>query len=129
MMYTRIAALAGVLVLAGCATAPGANSPSPSESGIAVTGTVFASPGCGGPQRLDAPCPDKPVPGAQVQLAAGGRTAATTTTDAQGRFRVVVPAGDYRITAHNVGYASQASKDISVTGPLDLTLTVDSGLR
>jgi hypothetical protein len=69
------------------------------------------------------------VAGALVELVVGTTTAATTRTDAAGRFRAVVLAGDYHITAHNVGYASTASKDIAVTEPVDVTLTVDSGMR
>jgi len=130
-VYAGVAVALAVLALAGCAQtdplAPGA--PSPSESGLAVTGTVTASPGCPGPQRAESPCPDKPVPGAPVELAANGTVVARTTTDADGRFRVTVPAGTYEITARNVRYPSRVTESITVTSPVDLALVVDSGLR
>ena len=99
------------------------------QSGISVTGTVAASPGCPGPQRAESPCPDKPVAGAPVELAANGTVVASTATDAAGRFRVTVPAGSYEITARNTGYPSRVTESITVTGPVELALVVDSGLR
>ena len=127
-------ALVVLLVTAGCATGRGAGTSNPSGGtasarDVELTGMVTAAPGCPGPQRAESACPDRPVPGARVDLASGGSTVASTSTDGAGRFRFVVPPADYRITAHNVGYASQATKDVSVTGPLDVTLVVDSGLR
>jgi hypothetical protein len=142
-----------VLVLAGCAQqtpgapspretgppSPGNSTPAPAgstpaspaagQSGIAVTGTVTASPGCPGPQRAEAPCPDKPVAGAPVEIIANGTVVASTTTDAAGRFRVTVPAGAYEITARNTGYPSRVTESITVTGPVEVALVVDSGLR
>jgi hypothetical protein len=69
------------------------------------------------------------VPGARVELFQASVVVATTTTDAAGRFRFEVKPGGYRVTAHNVGLASQSSQDITVPGPADLKLVVDSGLR
>jgi hypothetical protein len=133
MLLARTLPLVGVLVLAGCATSsPGSSaSPfSPTPTGTAITGTVTAEPGCPGPQRADTQCPPRPVAGARVELEKGGAVVATTTADSAGRFRFAVAAGSYRVTAHNVGFASQASKDVTVTaGPVDLKLVVDSGLR
>ena len=69
------------------------------------------------------------MPGAPVELAANGTVVARTTTDADGRFRVTVPAGTYEITARNVRYPSRVTESITVTSPVDLALVVDSGLR
>jgi hypothetical protein len=135
MVFARVALLVGVLVLTGCAAnrpadgRGGGGTPSSGPSGVAVTGTVAAAPACPGPERLDSPCPPRPVAGAQVEMEATGTAVATTTTDDAGRFRFVVPPGNYRITAHNVGYQSQNSQDITVAGALDLTMVVDSGMR
>src|SRR4051794_37439991 len=98
MISARIAVLVCLLSLAGCASTTGGE-PRPAGSSIVVTGTVLASPGCPGPQRIDVPCPDKPVAGAQVQLVRDTMTAATATTDPTGRFRVVVTTGGYHVTA------------------------------
>ena len=124
----RVAVVIGVMALAGCATGT-AGQPTPSASGVVVTGTVTASPSCPGPQRADSPCPNRPVNGATVELAANGKVVATTTTDATGHYRFTVPAGTYDITARNVGYASRTTQTITVTGPVDVPLVVDSGMR
>ena len=127
-IYVQLAVVFGVVALTGCAQkAPGA--PTPGGSGIVVTGTVTASPGCPGPQRVDSPCPNRPVAGAPVEFAANGAIVATTNTDDTGRFRIAVPPGVYEITARNVGYFSRTTQTVSVTGPMDLSLVVDSGMR
>ena len=124
----RVAIILGVLALSGCAT--GTAGPStPKDTGIRVTGTVTSSPSCPGPQRADSPCPNRPVVGAPVELATNGSVVASTTTDATGRFQLTVPAGMYVITARNVGYASHTTQMITVTGPIDVPLVVDSGIR
>jgi hypothetical protein len=119
----RVAVVLGVMALAGCASGPA------KPSGIEVTGTVSSSPSCPGPQRAGSPCPPKPVVGAPVELAAKGAVVASTTTDGTGHFRLTAPAGTYLIKAHNVGYASEITKMITVTSPVDLQLVVDSGIR
>jgi len=151
--FQGLAVALAVLALAGCAQST-PSEPPPRESGppspgtsapasvgstpappiadrfaIAVTGTVTSSPGCPGPQRAESPCPDKPVAGAPVELAANGTVIASTTTDAAGRFRVTVPAGTYEITARNTGYPSRITQSIIVSDPVELALVVDSGLR
>jgi hypothetical protein len=124
----RIAVVIGVMAVASCATGTAVPS-TPSGSGVVVTGTVTASPSCPGPQRLDSPCPNRPVNGATVEMAANGSVVATTTTDATGHFQFTIPAGTYDITARNVGYASRTTQTITVTGPVDVPLVVDSGMR
>jgi hypothetical protein len=69
------------------------------------------------------------VAGARVELIRANRVVASTTTDSGGHFLMNVASGSYRITAHNVGYGSQASRSISVSGPVTVRLVVDSGLR
>jgi hypothetical protein len=98
-------------------------------SGIAVEGTVFSSPGCPGPAQAESPCPDRLVAGARVELTRGNTVVANTTTDAAGRFEMRVPPGDYQVTAYNVGLGSRTSEPISVTGPVNVRLVVDSGMR
>jgi hypothetical protein len=124
----RLAVAIGVMALAGCAQQSG-GTPTPSQSGIVVTGTVTASPGCPGPQRIDSPCPNRPVAGASVEVARDGNVVATTTTDETGHFRLSVAPGVYEITARNVGYFSRITKTVIVAAPLDLSLVVDSGMR
>jgi hypothetical protein len=152
-IYLRVAVVIGVLVVAGCATpTTGASTPdstagtatagttatagATATAGVttavgrfAVTGTVGSSPSCPGPQRAESPCPPKPVAGAAVELTASGAVIASTTTDPTGHFKLLAPAGTYEITARNVGYASKVTQTITVSGPLDVALVVDSGIR
>ena len=131
----RVASAALVLgslvmaMLAACATSSPGGGQSPTASGIPITGTVTARPGCPGPERLDSPCPPRPVAGARVDVLRGGTIVTTVTTDAAGRFRALVPAGEYDVTAHNVGHESQATEHVTVDGPVQVSLVVDSGLR
>ena len=118
-----------VLLAAGCASSTGSPSSGPSSLTAKLSGTLTASPGCPGPQRIDQPCPDKPVAGGTVELTAGSVTVATTTTDANGRFELQAAPGRYTVTAHNSGYRSQVSQDVELTGPTEITLVVDSGMR
>jgi hypothetical protein len=69
------------------------------------------------------------VAGARVELTRGSSVVASTTTDAAGQFEMRVPPGDYQVTAYNVGYVSRTSEPISVTGPVNVALVVDSGMR
>ena len=126
--HAQVVIIVGVLALSGCATKTAGPS-TPKDSGIRVTGTVTASPACPGPQRVDSSCPNRPVVGAPVELATNGSVFASTTTDATGHFQLTVPAGTYVITARNVGYASHTTQMITVTGPVDVPLVVDSGIR
>jgi Carboxypeptidase regulatory-like domain len=73
-----------------------------------------------------------PVPAAVVVALTGGRLVAATRTDAAGRFLVTLPAGRYLIRATNVGgYRSTAARTVTVapTGPVSLTLVLDTGIR
>lgn len=108
---------------------PTTTTPAASGALFAITGTVTAEPACPGPQRAGSPCPPRFVAGARVELSRAGAVVATTTTDPAGRFRFDAGPGDYRVTAHNVGLGSEAGQDVTVTGPVDLRIVVDSGLR
>jgi hypothetical protein len=127
-LYVRLAVVIGVMALAGCAQKNG-GTPTPSASGVVVTGTVTASPGCPGPQRIDSPCPNRPVADAPVEFARDGAVMATTTTDQTGHFRITVAPGVYEVTARNVGYFSHITNTVDVRAPLNLALVVDSGMR
>src|SRR5262249_39769694 len=52
----------------------------------------------------------KPVAGATVTT-----SSATTTTDSQGRYDLVLPVGSYQLTFHDYGYADQAVSGVQVT--------------
>ena len=102
------------LVLGACGTGPGAGSggPGPSSSttagapsttatssnGSQVAGTVSASPTCP-VERADQPCPPRPVQTEVRAVRADGSVAARAGSGADGRFRLELPAGRYRLEA------------------------------
>jgi carboxypeptidase family protein len=112
-----------LVLVAGCAP------PSPYPSGI--TGIVVAGPACPGPARLDSPCPDRPAAGVELAFIKDGAQAAGTTTFADGRFKVDVPAGTYTIRGASSGFP--IVRELVVTVPADrhveVTVRADSGIR
>jgi len=61
----------------------------------------------------------------------GNQQRGETASDQGGLFRLTLPAGRYTIRATNPGgYPSGAAVDLTVsTVPVQITLTVDSGIR
>lgn len=132
MARAGIPLVAAVLALAGCAVTSsggGGGTPTGSSDGVEVTGTVATAPAGPGPEPAGATRPPAPLAGAQVTVTTGGTPVTQTTTDNNGRFRLLVPPGTYQITATNMGIGSQASQLITVGGPVEVTLIVDSGMR
>jgi hypothetical protein len=101
----------------------------PTETG--VRGIVLAGPQCPVEQE-GSPCPDEPMPGVQVQATAGGSVAGTTRTDADGRFELRLPPGDYLLEAV-LPPGPPSAKPTSVTVPprgfAQVTVLVDTGIR
>lgn len=119
-----LVALVAAVVLTGCSGGDDGG------SAVVVTGQVLAAPSCP-VERVGQPCPPRPVPDAVVIALIGDQQRGETTSDERGRFRLMLPAGRYTIRATNPGgYASTASAEVTVsTAPVQVTLTVDSGIR
>lgn len=130
----RLAGSSGVLVgvgllLAGCGSGSGA---APSDTGVA--GRTVVDVGCP-VQRADTGCPQRPVrakitvtrPDATDVVAAGD-------TDAQGRFRIALPAGTYvlhPVNAANAALPRAAAVRVTVQagGMRQVVISFDSGVR
>lgn len=109
----RVALVAG-LALTACGTGlrGGSGGPTPSSTstagdssttststgGLGVEGTVSASPTCP-VERADQPCPPRPVQTEVRVVRADGSVAAQASSGADGRFRVEVSPGRYRLEA------------------------------
>src|SRR5688572_22047320 len=110
-MFHFAATLAALIIAAPLV---GSHAPSPAGA-LAVTGTLAG--------RVTSAETGDPLPGATVNLA-GTRFGATA--DAAGRYRIVAPAGAYRVEARHSGYAPLAVDDVEIaegeTLPLDLAL-------
>src|SRR5439155_19506561 len=122
-----LTATATLLLLSSCSSSP--SDGSRSASGI-VTGIVYSAPSCP-VERIEAPCPPRPVADAEVLAYRGQHQQAATRTGRDGRFRLDLRYGHYTIQATNVGgYGSTAHTDVDVSAtPISVTLTVDSGIR
>lgn len=107
----------------------------PAEKVFRVTGSAHAGPVC--PVQQDPPdpaCADKPVAGAALVIVdVEGREVAAISTDADGRFETMLPAGDYTIVPQPVeGLLGTAQPQAFTTGPgLAPVLDVgyDTGIR
>jgi len=95
-----------------------------------LTGIVYSAPSCP-VERADSTCPPRPVEGAVVQALSGERVQAQTNTNASGRFRLLLPYGEYTIRASNVGAPGATATQTVRVGSATPTvaLTVDSGIR
>jgi len=121
-----VAALLPVGVV-GCASG---GQPSAGSTGT-VSGVVLSAPSCP-VERVASPCPPRIVAGADVVATRGDTTAGHVRSGADGRFRLQLPAGDYTVTARQVGgIGSSASATVAVSAGsvVTVTLTVDSGIR
>jgi uncharacterized surface anchored protein len=84
-------------------------------------------------QPGDSSCADRPVAGATIHiLAADGTEVATLTTDAAGRFAVVLDPGDYRLVAEPMAGIMHGPEPMAVTvgsSPVEVTVSYDTGIR
>jgi hypothetical protein len=122
-----LTAAAAVLLLTSCSSSPSDRTRSAYG---AVTGIVYSAPSCP-VERIDSPCPPRPIPSGEVVAYQGRHQQAATRTGNDGRFQFDLPYGHYTIRATNVGgYTSTAHTDVDVSAtPTSVELTVDSGIR
>lgn len=127
-MRRVLAALALLSVLASCSNA--SNTGGEGQSGI--RGVVLAGPQCP-VETAESPCPDQPVPGANVEVHSHGDVVAVATTDRRGRFSVIVGPGAYDVQATPGQQGIMSSKPVRVVvvdaAFADVTVTVDTGIR
>lgn len=99
-----------------------------------VTGIALAGPVC--PFETEPPDPDcapRPVVGATIEAQdPSGSTGGSATTDADGRFVLMLSSGEYTIVALPVDglMGTPAPVQITVTGPMEVgVLAYDTGIR
>jgi hypothetical protein len=102
------------------------------DSGI--MGQVTIGPACP-VMRVESPCPDKPYQATLVvKDPLGEKTIATIHTDADGRYRLALPEGDYRLvpSSPSPGAPPQSQPmpfHLESGQWLQLDVTYDSGIR
>lgn len=122
-----VAALTSVVVTS-CGSTVAASAPA---ARAVLDGVVLSAPSCP-VERLDSPCPPRPVDGAAVELIQGSAQRAVARTDSAGRFRLVAGPGTYIVRATNAGGLSTTTETrVTLTTGANprVTLIVDSGIR
>ncbi|MDP9219537.1 MAG: carboxypeptidase-like regulatory domain-containing protein [Actinomycetota bacterium] len=117
------------ILIGGCGlVAP--DPPSSMPSGV-LSGVVRAAPSCP-VERLDHPCPPRPVQAALVQALQRDRVVAQQRTTAGGVFTFRLPAGDYLLRATNAGGYESTTEQLATVATgrkTRVTLVLDSGIR
>lgn len=118
----------GFIAMAVCAFS--GQTPSGGESGI--EGIITISPANPGPTRDDAPG-SIPLANAKFVLEKNSREVTSFTTDRQGRFRVSLPPGHYKVTAEggksSIGRFGPFEADVAPGKMTIVQWECDSGIR
>jgi hypothetical protein len=84
-------------------------------------------------QREDVPCPDKPWEGVIVARTLAGAEVARTRSNAEGRFNLSLPPGEYVVATLTGGgilpHPAEAQIRVSPGRVVYLELTLDTGIR
>jgi Carboxypeptidase regulatory-like domain len=119
------------LVAAGCRAPSTPAGGGGSGGGQGVAGTVVLGPMCP-VERLDSPCPDRPIAATVVVDEPSGSRAASVRTGRDGAFSIPLGPGRYRVTAFRPG-GMQYAKPVQVTvrdgAWTRVVVQVDSGIR
>jgi hypothetical protein len=143
----RIGGLVAGLTLTACGTGPaGSDGPAPSTTAptsaagtrstttlrSGVEGTLRASPTCP-VQRADQPCAARPVDTDVRVIRGDGTVAARTHSGADGRFRVDVTPGRYRLEADHLSGPGRGCTPVDVVveagGFTHADIECDTGIR
>jgi hypothetical protein len=119
-----------LLLLTSCAAGSTAGG---DESTSGVRGRVLLGPIC--PVEMEgSPCPDEPAGGVEVRAIRDGEAVAEATSDADGRFELLLEPGTYTLKAV-IGpdgpgmFAKPVEVTVSSGGFVDVVVPVDSGIR
>jgi hypothetical protein len=137
MVADRIGLIARVVALAtaaGLITSCGADSNRSVAAGVGVVdGTVVASPTCPGPVGVGEDCEPRPVETTvDAYVGDSDEPVASAPSDADGRFRLELDPGDYRLEARAtspIGGPVPTPVTVTAAAEVDVTLTIDTGLR
>ena len=134
-MRTLAACLIAVVLTACGSTADNGNGNGGSVERFAVSGVALSGPHCPVVQNPPDPqCADRPVADAEIVITnATGDRVDSVRTDADGRFTIPLPAGDYTFTPQPVdglmGTPSAQSFNAAVASAITLSFDYDTGIR
>ena len=128
MRFRKLLIAFGVIAMAVCASAE--QTPSGGESGI--EGVITISPANPGPTRDDAPG-SVPLANATFAVEKNNGEVTSFTTDDQGRFRVSLPPGHYKISMKerksSIGHFGPFDTDVAPGKMTTVQWECDSGIR
>jgi hypothetical protein len=128
MRFRNLLIAFGVIAMAVCASAE--QTPSGGESGI--EGVITISPANPGPIRADAPG-SVPLANAIFAVEKNNGEVTSFTTDGQGRFRVSLPPGHYKISLKGrkttIGRFGPFEADVAPGKMTNVQWECDSGIR
>jgi hypothetical protein len=128
-MNRFIASITLSIVLAAC----GAQAAPPAPSGTGIQGVVHSGPTCP-VERINSPCPPRPLAATIVVRDTAGHEVARTRSGADGLFKVDVAPGTYTVVGLNIG-SSMLPRPIPTTatvtsgGYVTINVEYDSGIR
>ena len=96
-----------------------------------VTGRVTAGPTCP-VERVGHPCPPAPVAATVQAKTSRGRVAASTHTDANGRYSLHLPSGSYTlvaVTSKPLPRCSPVKVSVKANRSTRAAISCDSGIR
>lgn len=115
------------LFLSGCAS----NIDASLTSG--VRGLVLLGPTCP-VMQIDNPCPDEPYQAKLTVLTLDGQVVTRAASDAEGKFEIKLPEGDYILHAENpegqaLPYADDTEFTVAADKFTEIEIHFDSGIR
>lgn len=129
-----------VVVITGTTPSPAATSAPPAATATAdatrqgasgIEGRVTIEPTCP-VQRIDSPCPDRPYEATMAILDASRRQVASVRSGADGRFRMLLPPGDYTLVPQTTNTPPTAREQTVIVVDRAFTtvqIVFDSGIR
>ena len=106
--------------------------PAPSDESTGIEGQITVSPIHPGPTKIDAPN-SGPLPNAEFVVQDQNGPIKSFTTDEQGKFRVLLPAGHYTIAPKSgrrtIGRFGPFEVDVAPGKMTQVSWTCDSGIR
>ena len=128
MRFRRLPTAFGLIVMAICTS----TGQSPSAGGSGIEGVITISPANPGPTRVDAAA-SVPLANATFAVEKNNGEATSFITDDQGRFRVSLPPGHYKISLKgrksSIGRFGPFEADVSPGKMTSVQWECDSGIR
>jgi predicted small lipoprotein YifL len=95
-----------------------------------IFGSVVAGPTCP-VEQSSSPCPERPVPDAEVTAKEGDRVAGTARTDSNGKFTMRLVPGTYDVTASSPSVMSCETEEVTVAEHQyqPVRINCDTGIR